>query len=137
MDEKKYEYHISADKPLETTPCTGPKEFHIKSTSGYISSTLTSEMGWGSIDCPWIIAGMTGQVVNITVIDFEPNQNTDECNPLGVLKERESMNEITICKNNKRERHLYTSIGSKVEIRIDQTSISAMNAKFILLYKGR
>ncbi len=38
--------------------------------SGYISSVVTTESGFGSEACPWVIRVDSGQRINITLLDF-------------------------------------------------------------------
>lgn len=77
---------------------------------------------------------MPGQVVSVTAIDFTPTQ-TVSCQALGRIRELSNSHEVSICKNNRRKQHVYTSTGTGLEIQINRL---AQNADvFLLHYKGK
>ncbi len=42
----------------------------MTSQTGYLSSDITSDRGFGSDSCPWVIRVDAGQRINITLLDF-------------------------------------------------------------------
>ena len=37
-----------------------------------MSSAVTSQTGYGSATCPWIVRAEEGQRINVTLLDFKP-----------------------------------------------------------------
>lgn len=50
--------------------CYTSKQVNVTGTSGYLSSLITAESGFGSEACPWVIRVDSGQRINITLLDF-------------------------------------------------------------------
>ena len=42
----------------------------VKATEGYLSNAVTKTTGCGSVTSPWILEGLPGQRINITLWDF-------------------------------------------------------------------
>ena len=114
------------------------KQFSVDNVEGYISSTfLTSpESAIDDISCIWLLKAQQGQVINITLIDFNPSDKQQSCHALGYVKDLLSGREIIICQTLRRENHVWTSSGSELEIQIG--TVDTLNDKdsFILHYKG-
>ena len=110
----------------------------MQSTHGYISSSaLTSDGSPASQECAWIITGLPGQVINITMVDFEPTKSSLTCPQLGIVKDLHDGNEVRICEISKRQQHLYTSSGRQVEITLGGLpGVDSMNSRFLIDYEG-
>ena len=50
--------------------CYTSKQVNVTGPSGYLSSLITAESGFGSESCPWVIRVDSGQRINITLLDF-------------------------------------------------------------------
>ncbi len=50
--------------------CYTSKQVNVTSQTGYLSSDITSDSGFGSDSCPWVIRVDAGQRINITLLDF-------------------------------------------------------------------
>ena len=114
--------------------------------SGYISNFVTLETSKGSADCPWMIQAEHGQQINITLIDFARSAPTktnsasndyDICHVYAVIRERSRPKGLTVCGGQERERHIYTSVGHAVEIRVLGTSTDKDPPYFLLKYEGK
>ena len=124
-------------KPANPVPCTSSSQLEIRNAEGYISSSKAAAgIGWGSSKCPWLITALPGQQINVTMIDFQPLDLQQKCQQLGFIKDLNNGQEIPICKDVKRIRHLYTSTGTQVKIHINQASSSDENEIFLLHYTG-
>ena len=122
----------TVDKPQHLEPCTYARQISLQSPAGYISNALAaSHDGWGSYQCPWILTALPGQVINITIIDFHPSSTQSGCEELGYITDRDNGHEVTICKSSRREQHLFTSTGLKVEIKLQNNG-----QQFLLQYTG-
>lgn len=101
---------------------------------GYIASIVSGKTNCGTTRCPWIIEGLEGQRINITILDFSHDYDkhaqksiTSEksCSKVSdyvFIKEASTTVSMSICGHSQRKRHLYTSKGSRVEIVISVTS---------------
>ncbi len=50
--------------------CYTSKQVNVTSQTGYLSSDITADSGFGSDSCPWVIRVDAGQRINITLLDF-------------------------------------------------------------------
>lgn len=93
------------------------------SPNGYISSYQTQKTGCGTPDCPWRLEARSGQRLNISLVNFawtarERTPSTQQCKVYATIKEVAGSHGETICGENLRERHVYTSLTNAVELRI-------------------
>ena len=116
-------------------------------TSGYIGNLLTIESGKGSPDCPWIIQGRQGQQINITLMDFARSSPTttnlvvapdhdDVCQVYAVIRERLHTRTETVCSVTDRQKHVFTSVGHAIELRIRGGGIKEDPKHFLLRYES-
>ena len=138
--------------PVESAACQmcsrhldSPRQARLTLAQGYIASWITKQYdGCGSASCPWLIEVQPGQKINITLYDFsdksKPITNTwipNTCNRFGVIKETAAPTDKPICKGQKRERHLYTSVSNSLEIHVVSPEVLDKAGQFLLYYEGR
>ena len=127
---------VSVEKLPEITGCSDGGSMDITGTEGYISRALsTAESGRGSPECPWILSALPGQRINITMIDFQP-RDSSTCHYLGHMKDLHTNQDKRICKSSTRERHLYVSTGTEIQVQL-KTLASDESEDFLLYYKGK
>ena len=54
----------------EQESCEASDNLHVTGTSGFLASVITLNIGCGSPRCPWIIETQPGQMVNITLMNY-------------------------------------------------------------------
>ncbi|KAK2147095.1 hypothetical protein LSH36_570g03021 [Paralvinella palmiformis] len=121
-----------------------PRQARLTLAQGYIASWITKQYdGCGSASCPWLIEVQPGQKINITLYDFsdksKPITNTwipNTCNRFGVIKETAAPTDKPICKGQKRERHLYTSVSNSLEIHVVSPEVLDKAGQFLLYYEA-
>ncbi|KAK2144228.1 hypothetical protein LSH36_776g02164 [Paralvinella palmiformis] len=104
---------------------------------GFLSSDLTDNTGCGSTNYPWIISGISGQTIELTIIDFDSEElkkkNTSSGFPIyGYVID--GTEKLTIRGDTERERHLLSSKTSQLSIEILQKSRREGTPGFILHY---
>ena len=105
---------------------------------GAIPSHVTDQTGCGSKRSPWLISAMSGQIIELNIIDFgseiiKHRQNDINGLPLyGYIIDGDTR--TSFCCNTTRKRHLYTSLSNK--ITIETLSQDIRIADFIIMYKG-
>jgi len=124
-------------------------------TTGILASITSSVCG--TPQSPWVIEVKPGQRINVTLLDFtsaEPTSSSDKgirsstvhtavaCQVFAVIKELSPVKTATICgglfTNVNRERHVYQSDSSKIEIRMMVLSLVTKDAgQFLIRYRGR
>ena len=131
----KYICFISAVASAEqNNACNDKNGLILHSTTGYLSNSLSSEKGWGSLQCPWLITAQQGQKVDISIIDFNPNQK-QTCQKVGYVFDVDLKRNITMCKPNERNGYVHTSSGKSVKIQIYSHIMESDS--FLIHYKGK
>ncbi len=128
----------------------------LTSSSGYISSLITKEMGLGSVHCPLVIKVDVGQTINLTLLNFiKALQSTDEnnvkynsrrgdtCYELALIKETDATKggdvkrrPITVCAADERRRLIYTSISNELTVEITNRRLIDAVGPFVIKYEG-
>ena len=117
----------------------------MRDNNGYIASVTTEETSCGSQRCPWLIRGQPGQKVNLTLIDFSRDnyhhgnteQGRQKCGTVyATIRERALQQSETVCAGAERERHVYTSFGHEVELRIVGKE-QRTPKQFLFKYQGK
>ena len=114
----------------ETRDCIPSQSYLIQHMEGYISPEQTESR---LEPCPWLLRAQPGQTIKITLIDFQPQPNPQQCVALGYIKDASNDQEKMICKSSKREQHLYESAGPSLQIHV---GTGKTNHRFLLHYKG-
>ena len=117
----------------------------IPSTSGYLSSSVTSKTGCGSTSCPWTIEPKSGQKLNITFHNYnqpEPSQMDGKyCHRYASIidKNTKVSKDITVCGYDNKKFTMVTAPSAPVEIRlyIGEQRDESQQAAFLLEYKGK
>ncbi len=109
----------------------------IAAPSGVLSSVVTDDTGLGSATCPWVIKAQTGQRINITLMDFSTYIPLDgACQVYAIVREKMPSHSQTICRDRVREKHVYLSQGSTLEVRLVRPN-NGDRRHFILKYQGK
>ena len=64
-------------------PCELEDHIPLSGHEGYISGQVALDKGWGSLECPWKIQGVPGQTITVSIIDFNPSEESKTCQTLG------------------------------------------------------
>jgi len=126
---------ITADARL----CRGSKYVKVIPPHGFLSNLVASETGCGTVASPWLIEAKAGLRINITLWDFavatsrvkshekkqqqqqQQSMSGGSCLKYATLSETDAHQQSRpkmICSEYSRRRHVYTSLGSSLEIRI-------------------
>lgn len=115
----------------------------------YCLDPVFSVSDCGSIDCPWVIEAEPGQNIQLYLYDFDTyysvsgvyvdrlgSEFTHTCHVYVIVKE--DRNTMTSCAEGLRERHIYTSLSNRVEIRMvtKKKSENVHQPQFMLKYIG-
>ena len=126
-----------------------PRELNVSSTTGYLSSLLAAEEGYGSESCPWVIRADQGQRINITLLDFSlgevvPGNDINGklhsrtfCHKYAVIKERVSIRETVVCGGDNREENVFISNQNSVEIQLMRYNSPKKEVFFLLKFEGK
>ena len=108
--------------------------------SGFLSSIITEEQGFGSSRCPWVVSVTRGRKINVTLIDFAVATRYPEarntCHVYAKIRESGISSDVTVCGGQTRERSVYLSEGSKVEITVITFKVKNEPIHFLLKYEG-
>ena len=63
--------------------CQTSSHVTLSDSKGYIIPQHDQNNIFGSSQCPWRIAGVAGQTVTVSIIDFFTNDEKQTCKPLG------------------------------------------------------
>ncbi|KAK2191031.1 hypothetical protein NP493_62g04007 [Ridgeia piscesae] len=128
--------------PVETgysTGCSSNDGIVLTRQSGYLASVVARDLHIGTRRCPWVIRVSPWQRVNLTLLDFGVSltYSTDRnvCRVYAKVRETGIASDVTICGGRERERAVYLSEGSRVEIRIVHFNAEKNPAHFILKYE--
>lgn len=113
-----------------------------------ISSSESQRRSCGTKSQPWTIEAPVGQKISISLRDFSASksdhigeQSKQSCNGYGVIMDKTSKRNVTICANGvQREKDLYTSTGNAIELVLkqeDRKESSADVKHFIFKLEGR
>ena len=126
-------------KPKGKT-CAASENLEISAKVKYISSLVTKDSSCGFQNSPWILKARAGQRISLSLLDFSWDNSTGSVESVGCNKNYGYIldietNDITnICGGTRRERNLYTSSSSSVQIVFNQQSLET--SYFILSFKG-
>ena len=108
----------------------------LQNTEDAISSYVTIETGCGSHSTPWVISGISGQIIKLRIIDFgseliKMNNNSEELPIYGYIYDGEQR--TIFYGSTERERLLYQSKSNRISIEI---LLENDDFGFILQYKS-
>ena len=105
---------------------------------GALSSHVTDQTECGSKRSPWLISAMSGQTIELNIIDFgseiiKRRQNSStESLIYGYITDGERRTSIK--GDVTRKRHLYTSLSNEITIEVLPRHLRTVD--FIIMYKG-
>ena len=117
--------------------CTTSGPLILPQPQGFISSAVARDQGCGSIEAPWRIEAEPSQSVNITLINYTPDQKIRNgiCMPLGYIYDVAQNTNVSICDTATTHVNVYASdIGQTLDIQLitDKTA----EHRFLLEYTG-
>ena len=128
--------------------CRYENEVVLSTHPGFISNTVSTAKGVGTITCPWKIKLAPGQRINLTLYDFsQPTFRASDieaygiCYQYGIITEKNAvMRNKRICGGNQRLRSIYESRSNMIEIRmVEGTTNNGGTVEmhhFMLKYEG-
>ena len=120
--------------------CNNQKPLEITATSGYLASVVTAETGRGSENCPWLIRGVEGQTLNVTLLDFGVwSRNTDvsSCLVYAKLKSSTMPAGLMICGTATTEVQIYSNKGKQdLTIEVFNSTASPDPVYFLIHFQG-
>ena len=129
----------------EKTQCDRSTSVEITAPEGIIASVVTKETGCGSHKAPWIIKGLPGQKINVTLLDFAvhgPNGmgapvDESRCIAYAIFREKTMDRRSTLCGSRRVEDIAYTSVGHELEVLILGAQTPETTRHFLLKYQGK
>lgn len=126
-------------------------------STGFLSTELVEERGYGSLHCPWMIEALPGQRVNLTLYNFgtltkgSPSTDVvrgssasygpsrpDVCFEVAVVTDgREGKKSITVCGGDQRETAAFWTKSHTVRIEIPNPKLLKTIGAFVIKYKGK
>ena len=118
------------------TICTTTASLLVSQSKGYISSAVARDRGCGSMKAPWRIEAEPGQSVNVSLINYTPDQKarSGRCRPLGYIYDVAQNNNMSICDTATTHENVYVSISHIVDIQLLTDIIEEHS--FLLQYTG-
>ena len=116
--------------------CRSAANVRLPVTEGYISNIVAMETGCGTKDCPWILQAPKGQKIQITLHEFNLTYTAAPpggCQKYGIIEDGKEQH--FICGQNYREKVIFTSKYSELEIKLDRNETSYV-PKFLLYFEG-
>ena len=131
--------------------CRDHNHVVLKSQTGYLSTLMTEETGYGLAGCPWRIKAQPGQNFELSVMDFnllahfqtrDDPYNEDYLGwcPVSVVIEEEGVarKDIALCGGGQhRERHLYSSKSSELSVHFLAHQTQQPPYYFLVKYNGK
>lgn len=138
----------------ETVRCRVGQPITLHARSGYLSSSVTTDSGRGSADCPWRLSVASGQRINLTLFNFArvsvpadwsntpgPTPPADVARPrpkicyqLANLRERRYTRVLTECEGSPRTSHAFLSSSNVMEV--DVIVAKVLKVHFLLHFQG-
>jgi len=126
----------------------------------HVAGKPRSELSVNSARCgsrshPWLLEAQTGQLVNISLLDFSGRGRrtqldtrglvSDDCSPAhvqyGYIVDKTSKNNVSICSTDaqQRHKHVYQSNGNLVEVVLNpqQPANEDSPQNFLLAFEGK
>ena len=101
----------------------------------YLSSGVTKDTNCGLNDMPWLVQVKRGQRIDISLTDFSWQNQTGSCaSRYGYMLDTQDDGIIHICGGGLRQRHLYLSTGSTLQVVLHEAALQ--QHRFLLGFKG-
>ena len=118
----------------------------LESDEGYLASIVTQETGCGTVSLPWHIHVRSGQRINVSLLDFgiakkDPKSalnSQNQCKVYAIIRERmvNRIRNITVCGSVQREKNVYLSMTSQLEIALIPGEQTDSSPSFMISYTG-
>ena len=119
--------------------CRAPERIVAHKKSAYLSSKTSLQTFCGVHESPWILEAKPGQQIELTLIDLSWTNNSESRSrcPLnyGYILNMDSDDVIKICGGIKAEQILYSSVGHRIQIVLEMTSVQ--NYNFLIKFQGK
>jgi len=144
---------VEEDRSCTVTVTAGLRQ-HIRSSSEN-SDSGQQRVRCGSRSHPWLLEAQTGQLVNISLLNFSGHGRrtqldilglvSDDCSPAhvqyGYIVDKTSKNNVSICSRDaqQRHKHVYQSAGNLVEIVLTHHQLTGdemLPPNFLLAFEG-
>lgn len=128
--------------------CREHNQVTLKSQSGYLSSLMTEETGYGLAGCPWRIKARPGQNLEVSVLDFNllahfesgNDPYSDEfsgwCPVSLVIEDQDNMKDVILCNGGQRQRHLYSSTSNQLLLHFVLHQVHEPHYYYLVQFKG-
>ena len=136
----KYVKELSFDLVSATAKCSKTGPIVIEQNEGFLSSHLVTKTGCGSSSSPWKIVAMAGQMIELGIIDFgseslkRQGNHSFQQETYGFIIDGKKR--VAFGRDEQRERQLYKSRGSVLQIEVTQVSQSQLATGFIIHFKS-
>ena len=118
--------------------CRRQESIKAGSSEKFLSSVVSLETKCGLHSTPWVIEAKEGQQIEIALTDFSWRNETSDfmkcTHKYGYMLDTQHDDVISICGGGKRQRDIYLSEGSSLQIILDENMLSLH--RFIISYKG-
>lgn len=115
----------------------------LSSSEGYISSDVTKEFGYGSVDCPWVIEAGSGQQISISQFNLDRSsdgaggsQRSNRCQEFAQIREGKNERSLS-CVGHNRINEVYRSKGQRLEVRFVNRNVLNSMSTYLLHYRGK
>ena len=125
--------------------CDG-RPLTVTSRNTYLANVVTQESRRGSSSCPWLVRVSRGQTVNLTLFDFDVQQDKSTtsggqfatCQIYAQMYFGAAAEPAIICSRGVRQRVLHTQTGRQdIRIVIGSDRSSRQNFHFLLHVEGK
>ena len=126
--------------------CGRSVPLELESQSGFISSAVADESGFGTIMCPWQLRADKGQHFRLSIFNFHHtvtattaaiSQKGKFCEPYISVRDNKEVLNISACFGESREREVYVSDTNVIQIGIIPTRRQAQQPRrFLVKYEG-
>ena len=109
-------------------------------TEGTIVSSIVQTTRQGTQLCPWVINADQGKRINITLIDFGTHSTEETgstCDIYATITEHPSTSPTMVCSGVERERVVYLSSSSTIEIQFINAVDIELSSHFFLKFTGK
>ena len=102
---------------------------------------MTTNDSCGSEYRPWVITAKSGQVINLTLVNFDvknPYEDPERCQfHYGKVRDKNKKQERVICRGENRVSSIYKSIGNQVEIVLNRQEESSTPSRFLIYFESK
>ena len=116
--------------------CESSPYLKLLSGSGYLSSQVATQYGWGTLSSPWRIIVSPGQTLHLSLLHF--SCDTPDTT-LGYISERETGTNITLHSNCTHHEQHVMSTQHSVDVQLltaHSGTVQTKTHEFLLRYEG-